>query len=219
MSAATVSRAAAGSDRSSVLEVYRDDGPLAAAIGAAAGRVVPLNPVALPLVAAVPLFAVIAATGDGAPRGVVAGAVAWVVVLGGLASARPLSGRLRWTVPPALRGIELGALLWMGAVAGSSSAPAAFALLCAIVYHHYDTVYGMRHRGVTRPRWVRVAGGGWDGRLLVAVVLLLAGALPAGFFVMAGLLAVLFVGETITEWRRVGRAQRPVYDDEEDEAD
>ena len=218
MSAATVPMGSARSERPSVLELFRDDGPLGAAIGAAAGRLVPLSPVALLLAAAVPLFAVVAATGDGAPRGVVAGAVAWVVVLGGLASARPLTGRLRWVVPPALRGIELGGLLWIAAVAGSSSAPAVFALLCAIAYHHYEAVYGMRHRGVAPPRWVQAAGGGWDGRLLVAVFLLLAGALPAGFFVLAGLLAVLFVGETIAEWRRVGPAQRPVYDDEEDEA-
>jgi hypothetical protein len=64
---------------------------------------------------------------------------------------------------------------------------------------------------------VQVAGGGWDGRLLLAAVLLLAGGLPAGFFVLAVALAVLFAGETIAEWRHIGRAQRPLYDDEEDD--
>jgi Family of unknown function (DUF5941) len=220
MSATAIPSAApAPVDRGSVLDAYRDDGPLATAIGRALGRGIPLPPIALLVVAGLPLLLAIVVKGDGASEGLVAGVVAWAVLFGGLASARTLTDRLRWMVPPALRAIEYGALLWIGAVAGSSSAPAAFALLCAIVYHHYDTVYGIRHRGVAPPRWVQVAGGGWDGRLLVAVVLLLAGALPAGFFVMAGLLAVLFVGETIAEWRRVGRAQRPVYDDEEDEAD
>jgi hypothetical protein len=161
----------------------------------------------------------IVAAGDAAPRGVVVGAIAWAVLVGGLASARPLTDPLRWAVPPTLRAIEYGGLLWIAAVAGSSSLPAAFALLCALAYHHYDVVYGLRHRGVPLPSRVRVAGGGWDGRLLVACVLLLAGALPAGFFVMAAAIALLFVGETIVEWRRIGRTQPPVYDDEEDEAE
>jgi hypothetical protein len=219
MSAATVPMASARSERPSVLELYRDDGPVAAAIGAAAGRSVPLPAIALLLLAILPGLVAILVAGDGAARGVVAAAVVWAVALGGLSSGRPLTDRMRWAVPPALRALESGGLLWIAAVAGAASLPAVFAVLCAITYHHYDVVYGLRHRGVALPRWVQAAGGGWDGRLLVALVLLLVGALPAGFFVMAVLIAVLFVGETIAEWRRVGRTQRPVYDDEEDEAD
>jgi hypothetical protein len=123
-----------------------------------------------------------------------------------------------------LRAIEYAGLLWIAAVAGAgtpgaSTLPAAFALLCAITYHHYDVVYGLRHRGVARPRWVQAVGGGWDGRLLLATAALLAGALPAAFYVMAVLVAVLFIGESIGEWRHLGRTLRPAYDDEEDEAD
>ena len=69
------------------------------------------------------------------------------------------------------------------------------------------------------PAWVTAAGLGWDGRLLLGVVLLVAGALPAGFYVLAVLLAALFVTETVAEWRRFRLGQAPVYDDEEDEAD
>ena len=61
--------------------------------------------------------------------------------------------------------------------------------------------------------------GGWDGRLLLAVVLLVAGALPAGFWILAAALAALFVTETVAEWRRFHAGEQPVYDDEEDEAD
>ncbi|MEA2134512.1 MAG: hypothetical protein QOC68_2421 [Solirubrobacteraceae bacterium] len=214
MSATTVP-----TERPSVLELARDDGPIAAAIGAAAGGAWRVPAIAPLLAACLPAVIAIVATGDAAPRGVVVGAIAWAVLVGGLASARPLTDPLRWAVPPTLRAIEYGGLLWIAAVAGSSSLPAAFALLCALAYHHYDVVYGLRHRGVALPSRVRVAGGGWDGRLLVACVLLLAGALPAGFFVMAAAIALLFVGETIVEWRRIGRAQPPVYDDEEDEAE
>jgi hypothetical protein len=210
---------AAATERAPVLEVYRDDGPLGTAIGAALGRALSLPAIALLLVAGLPLLVAIVLEGDGAAHGLVAAVVGWAVLVGGVASARPLIDRLRWTAPPALRAIEYAGLVWIGAVAGADTLPATFALLAAITYHHYDTVYGLRHRGVTRPAWVRAVTGGWDGRLAIAVVLLVAGALPAGFFVLAGLLAVLLVGETIAEWRRFRLGQQPAYDDEEDEAD
>ena len=50
-------------------------------------------------------------------------------------------------------------------------------------------------------------------------MLLLVGALPAGFYAMAGYVAALFIGATISQWRHIGRGERPVYDDEEDEDD
>ena len=219
MSAVAAPNVPAGEDRASVLELYRDDGPLARAIGRALGRGLRLPAIALLLIAGLPLAAVIAISGDGASHGLVAGVVAWVVLVGGLASARPLVDRLRWTVPPALRAIEYAGLLWIGAVAGADALPATFALLAAITYHHYDTVYGYRHRGVTAPAWVDAVAGGWDGRLVAGAVLLVAGALPAAFWILAGLLAVLFVTETVAEWRRFHAGEQPVYDDEEDEAD
>jgi Family of unknown function (DUF5941) len=220
MSATAIPSAApAPVDRGSVLDAYRDDGPLATAIGRLLGRRIPLPPIALLVVAGLPLLLAIVVEGDGASEGLVAGVVAWAVLFGGLASARTLTDRLRWMVPPALRAIEYGGLLWIGAVAGRDAEPAAFALLCAITYHHYENVYGFRHRGVRPPAWVTAAGLGWDGRLVLGVVLLVAGALPAAFYVLAVLLAALFVTETVAEWRRFRLGQAPVYDDEEDEAD
>ena len=214
-----VTATTAPTERPSVLENYRDDGPLATALGRALGRGVRLPAIALLLVAGLPLLVAIVLTGDGASKGLVAGVIAWAILAGGIASARPLTDRLRWLVPPALRAIEYAALLWIGAVAGGDAEPAAFALLCAITYHHYESVYGLRHRGVRPPAWVRAVAGGWDGRLVLAVVLLVAGALPAGFYVLAVLLAALFVAETVAEWRRFRLGQAPVYDDEEDEDD
>jgi hypothetical protein len=161
MSATAIPSAApAPVDRGSMLDAYRDDGPLATAIGRAFGRGIPLPPIALLAVGGLPLLLAIVIEGDGASDGLVAGVVAWAVLLGGLATARPLTDRLRWMVPPALRAIEYGALLWIGAVAGGDAEPAAFALLCAITYHHYENVYGLRHRGVRAPAWVTAAGPG-----------------------------------------------------------
>jgi hypothetical protein len=219
MSATTVPKASDATERPSVLENYRDDGPLATALGRALGRGVKLPAIALLLVAGLPLLVAIVLKGEGASTGLVAGVLAWAVLAGGSASARPLTDRLRWAAPPALRALEYAGLLWIAAVAGGDSLPAAFALLCAITYHHYESVYGLRHRGVTPPAWARAAGLGWDGRLLLGVVLLLAGGLPAGFYVAAALLAVLFMGETVVEWRRFRLGQQPAYDDEEDDPD
>jgi hypothetical protein len=219
MTAATAPTASAGTERASVLEFYRDDGPIAAAIGAATAGRLRAPAIAFLLVAALPGFAAIVVEGGDASRGVVTAAVVWAVMTGGLASSRPLDDRLRWMVPSALRVIEYAGLLWIADVAGDDSLPAVFALLCAITYHHYDVVYGYRHRGVPLPRWARAAGGGWDGRLLLGLVLLLVGALPAGFYVMAVAVATLFIGVTIAQWRHIGRGAQPVYDDEEDEDD
>jgi hypothetical protein len=53
---------------------------------------------------------------------------------------------------------------------------------------------------------------------VVAFLLLIAGALPAGYFVAAAVLGVAFVGEAAYGWLAVGRVQRPLeYEDEEDE--
>jgi hypothetical protein len=217
MSAAVATTAP--TERPSVLENYRDDGPLATAIGRALGRGAKLPAIALLLVAGLPLLVAIVLTGDGASKGLVAGVIAWAVLFGGIASARPLNDRLRWAAPPALRALEYAGLLWIAAVAGSDAEPATFALLCAITYHHYENVYGLRHRGVRPPARISAAGGGWDGRLVLAVMLLVAGALPAGFYALAGLLTGLFVGETVREWRRFRLGEQPLYDDEEDEDD
>lgn len=223
MSAATATAASGGSEHAGLLETYRDNGPIAAAIGHLMGRAVALPAVALLAIAALPGLVAIVLSGEDASRGVVLATVVWAVVAGGISSSRPLTDGLRWMVPPALRAIEFGGLLWIGAVAGPSSLPAVFALLCAIAYHHYDVVYGQRHRGIEPARWVQAVAGGWDGRLLAAAVLLLAGALPAGFFVAAAVLVVLFVGESVVEWRRVGPAPPPgdedgAFADEEEEA-
>jgi hypothetical protein len=219
MSTTTAPRAAAATERASVLEHYRDDGPIAAAIGAAVGDRLPAPAIAPLFAAGLPGLVAIVVKGGEASHGLVAAAIVWAVLMGGLASSRPLVDRLRWMVPSALRVIEYAGLLWIATVAGDDSLPAVFTLLCAITYHHYDVVYGFRHRGVTLPRWVQAAGGGWDGRLLLALVLLLAGALPGGFYVMAAAVAALFIGITISQWRHIGRGERPVYDDEEDEDD
>jgi len=195
----------------SALALYRDDGPLARALG----RVGVLQQWVLVAAAALPLFVVIAVGGNDVSDPVVGAALAWVIVCAGAASGAPPGGRLRWTQLPVLRACEYGALLWLAAIAGSSALPAAFALLAVLAYRHYDLVYRMRLGGGVPPAWVNALSLGWEGRLLGAYVLLLAGAVTVGLYVAAGLLAVVLVGESAVA---AGRMRQPLdYEDEEGE--
>jgi hypothetical protein len=206
----------AGSRPELTLELYRDDGPLARALGRVLGPRMPLPPALLLLAAAVPLFAAIAIGGGGASDGVVGAAIAWAVLCAGVSSGRPHTDRLRWAVPAFLRSVEYGGLLWLGALAGGTAPAATFALLAAIAFRHYDLVYRLRYQGGPPPRWVGDVAGGWDGRLVAGYVLLLAGAVPAGFYAIAGLAAIVFVSESVRSWARLQRAQPAAeYDDEE----
>jgi hypothetical protein len=200
------------------LEAYRDDGPLALALGRIPAP--PVAPIQLIVAGMVPAAVAIVFAGAGASWTLAGAALAWLIVVAGISSGRPLRDWLRWVVPPALRVAEYGGLLWIAAVAGADAVPAAFALLCAITFRHYDVVYRLRQRGVAPPRWLHRAAGGWDGRLLAGFVLAAAGAAVAGFYVAAVVLAVVFVGESIASWVTFGRAhQVPAYEDDEDDAE
>jgi Family of unknown function (DUF5941) len=122
------------------------------------------------------------------------------------------TGRLAWLVPPLLRALEYGGLIALTAAVDADAMPICFALLGVLAFHHYDTVYRLRTQGHPPPDWVRLAGGGWDGRLLIAAVLALVGgdALRAGMLAAAIALALLFVGESVAGWIRFAGAERPV---------
>ncbi|HEX8122055.1 MAG TPA: DUF5941 domain-containing protein [Solirubrobacteraceae bacterium] len=201
--------------RPAPLVVYRDDGNFSNAFGKF-GRRLPIPSIVFAALAA--LLVVVPAL-VGAGEDVAIAAVIFAVMLGGLSAGRAEEGRFRWLVPPAIRLTEYGGLLWIGAVAGGDGLPAAFALLCALAYRHYDLVYRLRHRGVTPPQWVNLAGLGWDGRLFFsAVVLLTWDVVPEGFFIAAIVFGVMFVAESVAGWTSSARGQRgSVYEEEEDE--
>jgi hypothetical protein len=199
------------------LLLYRDDGPLAHLLGRLGSRRVPAP---LPLVlAALPLLVLIALDGEAAPHGAVAATVAWAVLLAGVSRGCSHEGRLAWLVPPLLRALEYGGIVGITATASRTAPAGAFALLAAVAFRHYDLVYRLRQRGATAPRWVALAAGGWDGRMLLALALTLLGWLPAGFYVAGGLLAILLVGESVAGWVQFARSGRRFVDedDEEDE--
>ncbi|MFD7667522.1 DUF5941 domain-containing protein [Streptomyces sp. NPDC059788] len=122
----------------------------------------------------------------------------------GQAVARPLKGPLDWLVPPLFRVGEYVAILVLAARSDADQAlPAAFGLVAAVAYHHYDTVYRIRVGTGAPPRWLVRAAGGHEGRTLL-VVLLAALLHGTGFTialtVLALVLALLVLVESIRFW-------------------
>ena len=198
--------------------VYRDDGPLSHALGRAlAGRV---PAVLILLLGLAPLIAAVAIEGGDASNGLAAAVIAWLILCAGASSGTLPREHRRWALPVLVRLGEYLTLVWIGAIAGPDAYPATYALLAALAFRHYDLVYRLRHRAEVPPRWLNLVALGWEGRLILAYVLLVTGALPAAFFVWAGLLAVIEIGETVAAWRAFERARRPaLYEDDEDEID
>jgi hypothetical protein len=216
--ATTLAKGAASASRAGgeALERYRDDGLLSRALGSI-GRALRVPPILFVAAGVAALVALAASEGDGASNGLVAAGVAWIVLLGGLSSGRPHTDRFAWAVPGFLRVAEYGGLLWIAASAGDSSHAAAFALIAALAFHHYDLVYRPRFQGTAPPAWLGFAAGGWEGRLLFAWALLALDALPAGMFIMAGVLGLAFAIECALSWTRLSAEPLSVYEDEEDE--
>lgn len=195
---------------------FREDGPSARALARVLGPRVPLPGPTLGLLGLLPLLAV-AAFGGGDVSLPVAGAVlAWAVLLGSASRGRPARGAA-WAEPPLVRLIEYVAFIWLAALEGAHALPGAFALIAALAFHNYDLAYRLRHQGAMPPAWLGLPG--WEGRIAIAFVLLAAGALPAGFYVAAGVLGAVFVVEAGASWRSTGQRNQPdaFDDDEEDE--
>jgi hypothetical protein len=209
----------APSERPSALHVYRDDGLLARALGGAAHGALRRVPAVLPALAAVaPLLAAIALAGADASDLTAGLVLGWLVVVGGLSAGASHRDRMAWAAPTTVRLGEYVALLWIAALDDLASQPAAFALLCALSFRAYDLVYRLRHQAATPAAWVNALALGWEGRVILAFLLLVAGAIPAGYFVWAAIVAVAFVGEATVSWMAHARGQRTVdYEDEEDE--
>ncbi|MFF7712954.1 DUF5941 domain-containing protein [Streptomyces sp. NPDC087659] len=122
----------------------------------------------------------------------------------GLAVARPLKGALDWLVPPVFRAAEYGTILILAARADVNGAlPAAFGLVAAVAYHHYDTVYRIRGGTGAPPRRLVRAVGGHEGRTLaVALLATLLGApqFTIALTVLAVAVALVVVAESVRFW-------------------
>jgi hypothetical protein len=190
------------------LDEQLDLGPVARLVGRLVGRtsrprfVVGLAGAAV-LVVLVPLLLW---------TGPVAASLAAAVVGSGLVAVGwqpPVHDRLGWQAPAALwvaEALAVGVLVHH--TLGVQTA-AAFAYVAAVAYHRYDVVYRLRDTGTAPAAWLATAGLGTEGRLIG--LLLLATFAPAAvvpvLWVAAVLLAVLYLVESATGWRRWIAAQ------------
>ena len=198
----------------STLELYRDDGPLARLLGRLLGhRRMPAE--ALVVLALAPAAAVLIAEREEVSALALAAVVAWAVLVGGISSGCSHVGRFAWAVPTLLRMLEYGTLVWMVRSDSLEAVPGVFALLCAIAFRHYDIVYRLRHRREPPPDWVNWAGLGWEGRLLLVLVLVVLGTVPWSLYAAALLLAAVSVSESAAVWVR--QSARGMEDDDDED--
>ncbi|MEU8826960.1 DUF5941 domain-containing protein [Streptomyces sp. NPDC048636] len=146
-----------------------DSGPIAELIAKAAARRPSgfLAPLIAALGAALLVSCAATAPGGWLPVAAAGG----YALCAGLAVAAPLSGPLDWLVPPVFRAAEYGTILVVAARSEVNGAlPAAFGLVAAVAYHHYDTVYRIRGGAGAPPHWLVRAIGGHEGRILAVTV-------------------------------------------------
>ncbi|MBD3931214.1 CDP-alcohol phosphatidyltransferase family protein [Streptomyces chumphonensis] len=125
-------------------------------------------------------------------------------LLSGAAVARPLAGPLDWLVPPLFRAAEYGTVLVLAARSEVNGAlPAAFGLVAAVAYHHYDTVYRIRGAAGAPPLLLVRAVGGHEGRTLAVALAALwstGATFPVALTVLAGVVALAVLAESIRFW-------------------
>ncbi|MFC9247852.1 DUF5941 domain-containing protein [Streptomyces sp. NPDC057136] len=167
----SLTRKARRTDRAAqALADLADSGPLARAVAAVGPR--PRGGFTAPLVALTGAAAIIAAALL-LPYGswLTVAAAGLYAVLSGIAVARPLKGALDWLVPPVFRAAEYCTVLVLAARSDVPHAvPAAFGLVSAVAYHHYDTVYRIRGGTGAPPQWLVRTIGGHEGRTVVVAV-------------------------------------------------
>jgi len=210
----SLTRKARRTDRAAkALADLADNGPLASFLGRVSPRQLGgpfLVALAGTAVLAVSLF-------SGVTWAPVAGALIYANAAG-QALRRPLKGALDWLVPPLLRAAEYGTVLILAAQADVNGAlPAAFGLVAAVAYHHYDTVYRIRGNAGAPPAWLVRAIGGHEGRTLLVTVL--AAALTASQFkvaltVLAVAVALVVLVESIRFWVSAHLGGAPAVHDE-----
>jgi phosphatidylglycerophosphate synthase len=199
----SLTRKASRTDRAAqALVDLTDSGMLAEYLTRFAGRLPRIAPalVAFGAGAVVVTCAALAPYGSWWP---VLGAVVYVL-LSPVALLRPLKGALDWLVPPFFRAAEYLTVLALAVNADVNGAlPAAFGLVAAVAYHHYDTVYRIRGNAGAPPHWLVRAIGGHEGRTLLVTVLaalLTATQFKVALTALAVTVALLVLVESIRFW-------------------
>ncbi|WP_432148660.1 DUF5941 domain-containing protein [Streptomyces sp. bgisy029] len=214
----SLTRKAGRTDRAAqALADLADSGPLAQSVAAVAPGL--RGAFTAPAVALLGTLVMVGAAlflPYGSPLTVAAAAV--YVLLSGLAVARPLKGALDWLVPPFFRAAEYVTILVLAARSDVPHAvPAAFGLVSAVAYHHYDTVYRIRGGTGAPPQWLVRTIGGHEGRTALVAVLAAVLTHTSGFTtaltVLAVAVALVVLVESIRFW--VSSSAPAVHDEGE----
>ncbi|MGV9641783.1 DUF5941 domain-containing protein [Streptomyces sp. NPDC004822] len=212
----SLTRKARRTDRAAqALAELADSGPLAETVARRLPG--PKRPTALISAVAGAVAVTLAAWSWGPEWPVVLFAVLYAL-LAGEAVRHPLKGALDWLVPPVFRAAEYGTVLLLAAKADVQGAlPAAFGLVAAVAYHHYDTVYRIRGGAGAPPAWLVRTIGGHEGRTLL--VTLLAAVLTASQFTvaltaLAVAVALVVLVESIRFWVTAHKGGAPAVHDE-----
>ncbi|WP_425575050.1 DUF5941 domain-containing protein [Streptomyces durmitorensis] len=213
----SLTRRATRTDRAAqALADLADTGPLASAFAALKLGGLSLPAPVLAFAGGAVVACVAGFTSYGSPWVIVAAVI--YVVTSGLAVARPLKGALDWLVPPFFRAAEYGTILLLAAKADVNGAlPAAFGLVSAVAYHHYDTVYRIRGDAGAPPHWLVRAIGGHEGRTLavaLAAVLLTDTDFTVALTVLAVAVALVVLVESIRYWVTAHKRGAPAVHDE-----
>lgn len=199
-----LTRKARRTDRAAAaLADLADSGPLALAVAAPFRKAPRTFPAATALVGAAAVVATAALAPPDGPWPALAALL--YVITSGIAVARPLKGALDWLVPPVFRAAEYLTVLVLAARSDAPQAlPAAFGLVAAVAYHHYDTVYRIRGGTGAPPAWLVRTIGGHEGRTVAVAVLAAVLAAGSGFTValtaLAVAVALVVLVESIRFW-------------------
>ncbi|MGX1566449.1 DUF5941 domain-containing protein [Streptomyces sp. NPDC055506] len=207
----SLTRKARRTDRAAqALADLTDSGPLAEGLSRFLRKLPARGPLGSRALLALPGAALlVAAAGLESYGSVLPIALAVLYVLTSAAAvAQPLKGALDWLVPPMFRAAEYGTVLVLAAKADVNGAlPAAFGLVAAVAYHHYDTVYRIRGNAGASPAWLVRSIGGHEGRTLLVTVLaalLTASQFTVALTVLAVAVALVVLVESIRFWVSAG---------------
>ena len=122
-------------------------------------------------------------------------------------------------MPPLVRLGEYATLAWLAAIA-DAAAGRVRADRGARPSATTTSSTGCATAPRCRRAWLNRLAAGWDGRVIIAWVLLALGALPAAMYIWAGLLGAVSVAETVVSWRRFERSRATAgeFDELEGEA-
>ncbi|KOU26842.1 transferase [Streptomyces sp. WM6372] len=201
----SLTRKAVRTDRAAqALADLADSGPVASLVARAAA--VPARSLHLPFAVLGAAALIGAAWYEPFGSVTVLGAAALYAVLAGAAVAAPLKGPLDWLLPPLFRAAEYVTVLALAVKADVPGAlPAAFGLVAAVAYHHYDTVYRIRGGSGAPPRWLVWTIGGHEGRVLLtaalaSVLATRATDFPVALTALAVFVALVVLVESIRFW-------------------